>query len=85
LLHNGLNWEFRCTLRLVQPAGHKWKSGAAKVFENEDSLLSAGILFQDRTYLAFDVDPILRITPDFSDAKTGNYKPLKRWPPVDSD
>lgn len=46
---------------------------------------SIGILFQDRTYLAFDVDPILRITPDFSDWKTGNYKLLKRWPPVDSD
>ena len=40
---------------------------------------SIGILFQDRTYLAFDVDPLIRITPDFSDWKTGNYKPLKRW------
>jgi hypothetical protein len=45
---------------------------------------SIGILFQDRTYLAFDVDPFLRITPDFSDWKTGNYKPLKRWRPVHS-
>lgn len=44
-----------------------------------------GIFFQDRTYLSFDLDPFVRITPDFSDWKTGNYKPLKRWPPVDSD
>jgi hypothetical protein len=44
-----------------------------------------GILFQDRTYLAFDVEPLLRITPDFSDWKTGNYKPLKRWRPVHSE
>jgi hypothetical protein len=45
---------------------------------------SIGILFQDRTYLGFDLDPFIRITPDFSDWKTGNYKPLKRWPPIQS-
>jgi hypothetical protein len=44
-----------------------------------------GILFQDRTYLGFDLDPFLRITPDFSDWKTHNYKPLKRWPPIESE
>ena len=44
-----------------------------------------GILFEDRTYLGFDIDPFVRITPDFSDFRTGNYKPLKRWPPVESD
>jgi len=43
-----------------------------------------GILFQDRTYLAFDLEPFIRITPDFSDWKTGNYKPLKRWRAVQS-
>jgi hypothetical protein len=32
-----------------------------------------GILFKDRTYLGFDLDPFLRITPDFSDWKTHNY------------
>jgi hypothetical protein len=26
-----------------------------------------GILFKDRTYLGFDVEPFLRITPDYSD------------------
>jgi len=41
-----------------------------------------GILFTDRTYLAFDVDPLIRIRPDYSSWKTGNYKPLKRWPSV---
>jgi hypothetical protein len=44
-----------------------------------------GILFKDRTYLGFDLDPFLRITPDFSDWKTHNYKPLKRWPPLRSE
>jgi hypothetical protein len=44
-----------------------------------------GILFTDRTYLGFDLDPFLKITPDFSDWKTRNYKPLKRWPPLLSE
>jgi hypothetical protein len=44
-----------------------------------------GILFKDKTYLGFDLDPFLRITPDFSDWKTHNYKPIKRWPPLRSE
>jgi hypothetical protein len=35
-----------------------------------------------RTYLGFDVGPLIRIKPDLSDWKTGDYKPLKRWPSV---
>ncbi len=46
---------------------------------------SIGILFKDRTYLGFDLDPFLQITPDFSDWKDHNYKPLKRWPPLRSE
>jgi hypothetical protein len=40
-----------------------------------------GIMFQDRTYLSFDVEiePRITIQPELSDWKTGNYKPLKRW------
>lgn len=44
-----------------------------------------GILFTDTTYLGFDVDPLIRIRPDYSDWKTYNYKPLKRWPPLRSE
>jgi hypothetical protein len=55
-----------------------------EVSTNEDDC-SIGILFKDRTYLGFDLDPFLRITPDFSDWKTHNYKPLKRWPPLRSE
>jgi hypothetical protein len=44
-----------------------------------------GILFKDRTYLGFDIEPFLRITPDFSDWKTHNYKRIKRWPPLRSE
>jgi hypothetical protein len=44
-----------------------------------------GIMFQDRTYLGFDIGSFLRITPDFSDWKTHNYKRIKRWPPLRSE
>lgn len=47
-----------------------------------DDDTAIGIPFKDRTYLGFDLDPFLRITPDFSDWKTHNYKPLKRWKPI---
>lgn len=47
-----------------------------------DDDTAIGILFKDRNYLGFDLDPFLRITPDFSDWKTHNYKPLKRWKPI---
>jgi hypothetical protein len=44
-----------------------------------------GILLKDRTYLGFDIESFLRITPDYSDWKTQNYKRIKRWPPLRSE
>lgn len=39
-----------------------------------------GIMFQDRTYLCFEVETGgVTILPDLSDWKSGDYKPLKRW------
>jgi hypothetical protein len=40
---------------------------------------SIGIMFKDRTFLSFDVDPFITIFPELSDWKTHNYKPLRRW------
>jgi hypothetical protein len=45
---------------------------------------SIGIMFQDRTYLSFDVEPYITIFPELSDWKTNNYKPLKRWRTIHS-
>jgi hypothetical protein len=45
---------------------------------------SIGIMFQDRTYLSFDVEPYITISPELSDWKTHNYRPLKRWRTVHS-
>ena len=43
-----------------------------------------GILFTDRTYLGFEIDPCLTILPILSDWKTGNYRPLQRFPSIHS-
>lgn len=42
------------------------------------------IVFQDKTALAFDLESCLRVFPEFINWKTGEYKPLKRWRPVQS-
>ena len=51
-----------------------------------DTGYEIGVLFTDRTYLGFEIEPQMKftITPELSDWKTGNYKPLKRWKPVSS-
>jgi hypothetical protein len=38
-----------------------------------------GILFQDRTYLSFDIEMGITILPELSSFKSGEYRPLKRW------
>jgi hypothetical protein len=45
---------------------------------------SIGILFEDKTFLSFDVEPYLTVFPELSDLSTEEYKPLKRWPIVRS-
>ena len=61
----------------------KWLSESKS--QQWTTIAQSGIMFKDRTYIAFDVEPFLRITPDYSDWKTHNYKPLKRWPPLRSE
>jgi hypothetical protein len=41
-----------------------------------------GIMFQDRTYLSFNVETGVAVLPELSSFKTGEYKPLKRWRPI---
>jgi len=45
---------------------------------------SIGIMFKDRTFLSFDVEPYITVFPELSDWKSKNYKPLKSWPVVKS-
>jgi hypothetical protein len=45
-----------------------------------DDGCAIGIMFEDRTYLSFDVEMGVTLIPELSSFKTGEYKPLKRWP-----
>jgi hypothetical protein len=47
-----------------------------------DDGCAIGIMFEDRTYLSFDVDMGVTILPELSSCKTGEYRPLKRWRPI---
>jgi hypothetical protein len=44
-----------------------------------DDGCAIGIMFDDRTYLSFDVEMGVTILPELSSFKTGEYRPLKRW------
>jgi hypothetical protein len=43
------------------------------------------ILFQDRTALSFDLDSSHVVFPELSDWKTGDWRAVKRWPPISSN
>lgn len=42
------------------------------------------ILFTDKTALSFDLDSRHSVFPEFSRRKDGNWKPLKKWRPIQS-
>ena len=42
------------------------------------------IRFEDKTALVFNLEPCVRVFSEFVNWKTGNYKPLKRWRPLQS-
>jgi hypothetical protein len=42
------------------------------------------ILFEDNTALSFDLDSSHVVFPELSNRKAGNWKPIKRWPPIHS-
>ncbi|MGC2744315.1 MAG: hypothetical protein WA672_14080 [Candidatus Angelobacter sp.] len=42
------------------------------------------IVFQDKTSLAFDLESCVRVFPELINWKSGNYKPVRHWRPVQS-
>ena len=71
----------RRVLRFPQAKG---KIIAAVELDVSSSYYFIEIKFQDKTSLVFDLEPCVMVYPEFTDWKTGNYKPLRRWPPVHS-
>jgi len=42
------------------------------------------IVFNDKTVLSFDLEPMVVVFPELSDWKTGNWEGIKRWPSLRS-
>lgn len=52
--------------------------------EIDDEVSAISIVFQDKTILSFDLDPILAVFPELSDHRSGDWRPIKRWPAMRS-
>ena len=46
---------------------------------------SIEVRFQDKTALHFVIDPGFILETEYADWKTGNWRPIKRWPPIHSE
>jgi hypothetical protein len=64
------------------------KTIATVEFSTIDDENSITLKFQDKTSLSFDYRPeasfSFSILADYADWKTGNWRPLKRWPNIRS-
>ena len=45
---------------------------------------SIDVRFQDKTTMHFVIEPGFTLETDYSDWKTGNWRPIKRWPLIHS-
>jgi hypothetical protein len=43
------------------------------------------VRFEDKTVFHFIIDPTFTLDADYSDWKTGNWRPIKRWPVIHSE
>jgi hypothetical protein len=46
---------------------------------------SIDVRFQDKTSLHFVIDPGFILETEYADFKTGNWRPIKRWPLIRSE
>ncbi|HEX3094501.1 MAG TPA: hypothetical protein VHW72_17825 [Candidatus Angelobacter sp.] len=55
-----------------------------EVFTASDSH-SINVRFQDKTSLRFAIDPGFIMETEYADWKSGNWRPIKRWPLIHSE
>ncbi len=46
---------------------------------------SIDVRFQDKTAIHFVIDPGFTLETEYADWKTGNWRPIKRWPLIHSE
>ena len=56
------------------------KGKIVDVVEVDPDVTAITILFEDKTALSFDLDPVLLVFPELGSLKTGNWRSRKRWP-----
>jgi hypothetical protein len=42
------------------------------------------VAFEDKTAMHFVIEPSFKLETDYADWKTGNWRPIKRWPTIPS-
>jgi len=53
-------------------------------FYTSDGFHNIDIAFDDKTAVNFVIEPSFTLETDYADWKTGNWRPLKRWPLIHS-
>ncbi|HET9281158.1 MAG TPA: hypothetical protein VFR24_04275 [Candidatus Angelobacter sp.] len=56
------------------------KGKTLEAVEVDPDVTAITILFEDKTALSFDLDPMLLVFPELGSLKTGNWRSRKRWP-----
>ena len=77
----GRSAPFRRVLRFPQVRGKTVERVELSLTDEEYSI---EIRFDDKTALNVDMEPEpgIKVTPDYADWKTGNWKTIKRWQPI---
>ncbi len=54
-------------------------------FFTSDNYHALDVRFQDKTAFHFIIDPAFTLEADYSDWKTGNWRPIRRWRTIKSE
>jgi hypothetical protein len=60
------------------------KGKVVSLVEVDDAAQTILILFEDDTALGFNIDSTHTVFPELSTRKRGEWKSIKRWPPIHS-
>jgi hypothetical protein len=71
----------RHLVKFPQVAGKTLEEVEFSTYAEDHSIT---LVFRDKTMLNFDIEPGFTLFASYADIKTGDLRPLKRWPPVRS-
>jgi hypothetical protein len=91
----GLRWGYLINFLKLKLILLNWRRGVRELSGEAEKLEAVefwtspenhaiSLRFHDKTMLVFDIELGFSIFADYSDWKTGNYRPIQRWRPVRS-